>query len=189
MAKTKLNAIFKISLTMLIIVSIFLTYALTITVLSNREKLEYIPVNINDKYWLNNIVINESNEIEYQDLSKHEIREKVINLFKPKLFIEVNLDELPINNADGLTWLTIRLIQIRNDISSYNYCFVLAHEYTHLNNMISDENLTDFIAIKTLYESGDSYLRKAALIRIHNKIWSDNGNDYDCTYQLIQYFK
>ena len=160
MAKTKLNIIFKIFLTMLIIVSIFLTYALTITILSYREKLEYVPVNINDKYWLNNIVI-----------------------------IEVNLDELPINNADGLTWLTIRLIQIRNDISSYNYCFVLAHEYVHLNNMISDENLTDFIAIKTLYESGDIYLRKAALIRIHNKIWSDNGNDYDCTYQLIQYFK
>ena len=181
---------FKIIFTIFIIISIFILYVIIVYITGFRDKIDYIPVTETQKHDLIVKIQDELSTIEYKDLNKSEIKEKVFNLFKPTFYIEQNIDgKLPLHPENiGQTWATIRLIQIRADLNGYQYCYVLAHEYTHLTSMIFDESLTDFITIKTLYESGDEYLRRVALNEVLRKVFCDKGNDYDCTYQLIEYF-
>ena len=187
--KSKIKTIvWRLTVALIIVSLTIATYSYTILFISKRQAFDYIPLDNSKKNILLEKIISEKNEIEYITLSKYEIKQKVKQVVNPILFIEENVDQLKGDNSVGLTWLVIRLIQIKNSLNNYDYCFVLTHEYVHLQYMLTDENLVDFIAIKLLYNSGDKYLKRVACDRIISKLLYDCGSEYDCSYQLYQYF-
>lgn len=151
--------------------------------ISSIPKLDYIPYTDKEKNKLQQCILNEYYSYDNINMTNSEIKKSIQLIIKPKLYIERTKN---INRS--YTNLFLRIIVIEDDIKGYNYAYTLIHEYIHLDKMIANERLTDYLSVKLLYESDNIFLKKTACYITYLKINNDNGNKYDCTDQLIKYF-
>ena len=61
--------------------------------------------------------------------------------------------EINTSKYNGICYPMIRLIVIDVDITGYQYCLTLTHEFMHLKKFILQDNYTCFETFKYLYES------------------------------------
>ena len=121
---------------------IFCMYSLTILSLSYIPKLVYIDYINEDKDKLKEYILNKYNSLDYEYLSNNEIKKEVQKIIKPKFYIEQYKN---INRS--YTKLTIRYIAIQNNLNGYTYAYTLIHEYIHLDKLIANERLTDYLSV------------------------------------------
>ena len=117
-------------------------YSLTILSLSYIPKLAYIDYMHEDKNKLKEYILNKYNSLDYEYLSNNEIKKEVQKIIKPKFYIEQYKN---INRS--YTKLTIRYIAIQNSLNGYTYAYTLIHEYIHLDKLIANERLTDYLSV------------------------------------------
>ena len=165
------------------ITSFFIVYASSILLISHIPNLEYVEYTQEEKDQLVEYVLNQYNKIDPIKISKQEIKNEVQKIIKPVFYAEY---ECNINRSK--TKLIERKIYIQANLSIYDYAYVLTHEYIHLAKMIANERLTDYLTITMLHESDNLFLQKVSYCVTYLKINQDNGNEYDCTDQLIKYF-
>lgn len=145
--------------------------------------MEKVPYTEEQKLNLQYYIITEYNKLHVIDLDNNEIKIEIQKIIKPHFYIERTRQV-----SRSTTNMVLRLITIEDSIDSYRYAYTLIHEYIHLDKMIANERLTDYLSIKLLYESDNIFLKKTACYMTYLKINNDNGNKYDCTDQLIKYF-
>ena len=173
----------KILITFLILNILFLIYHFSIIAYASREKLDYENYSYSDAIRLYNYMDTYQQSIICEDLDNNQIKVEIQKIIKPKFYIEKY-----ISSKGGTTYPSLRLIEINQELKGYDYAYVLIHEYIHLTYLLGDESLVDFISVKLLWESNNAYLEKSACQLVKNKIQYNNGNNYDCTAQLIEYF-
>lgn len=157
------------------------------------KKLEYIlNYSITDYIkCLNWLEENINYDIEIPN--KKDIREKVRKEIPVKFVIEIN--GTLSKGYSGFTLVPFRLVIIRKDLTGFNYCETLTHEYVHLYEYNSNERYTTFRAIQILIESNDEFLHQCGLVSARDELRCGNdprrinGEDYTCNYQLIEYLK
>lgn len=174
----------KILTTFLILIVLFLAYHFSIVAYASREKLDYESYSYSGAIRLYNYMGTYQQSIICEDLDNNQIKVEVQKIIKPKFYIEKY-----ISSKGGTTYPSLRVIEINKELKGYDYAYVLIHEYIHLKYLLSDESLVDYLSVKLLWESDVLYLQKAACCLVKDKIQYDNGNDYDCTAQLIEYFR
>lgn len=147
--------------------------------------MEYIECSIEDKSRLYNYINKCNYRLVAPELSNEQIREKIRNIIHPIFFIEKYVDDM----NGGITYPVIRLVEISSSLKGFSYAYVLMHEYIHVAYLYGDESYVDFLTVKYLWESDSVYLQKAACWTVKQKIIYDNGDEYDCTTQLVEYFQ
>lgn len=178
------NGLFKFLITLIILNILFISYSIFIGVYSNRDKLEYKTYSSYEACILYNYIDNYQKSTPCKCLSNEEIKSEIQKIIKPNFYIEIYT-----NKSGGRTYSSLRIIGINKNMKGCNYAYTLIHEYIHLNYMLADESLVDFLSVKLLWESNVPFLQKAACYTIKSKILYDNGSEYDCTAQLIEYFR
>lgn len=177
------NTGFKFLIFLIVLNTLLIVYGLTIGVYACRGALDYKDYSYIQAGELYNYVDSIQKNIHCDKLNNKEIKEKIQKIIKPSFYLEIYTSKL-----GGRTYALFRIIEINKDLSGYDYAYALIHEYIHLTYLYSDESLVDFLSVKLLWESNEPYLQKAACWLIKDKIQHDNGNEYDCTEQLIEYF-
>ena len=179
----------RILLIILTISIMFAVYTWSVLLYMQREKMEFKEASWDDRCLLYNKMISIEQDLGYLEFTKGEIKEHILKVKNPSLHFEITVNLS--GNTKGLTSTCLRIILIDPDLDSVYYGYVLMHEYVHLDNFISDERLTDFLTIKYLWESDDIFLKYIVCRIVEQKIMFDDfqNKDYDCTAQLIEYFK
>ena len=172
----------KISVIVLLILCI---YSLVVYGLMKREVCQHIGYTETERTELYNRMSQEVATYQCEIPSKEQIKADVQKLIKPILFIEIEKDI----KEQGLTYAQFRLIIIKKGITNEDYCYTLVHEYCHLCNMTQDEALTDFRTVKILWESDVQYMRYICARLVMNKLMLYGGSVYDCTGEMIEYFR
>lgn len=186
--ETLLKKFIKLLIILNILGGILFTYSVSIILYSYRESLPQVAYSIEEINWLETQASINYNyyQYNYANLSTLQIKETLKEYYQPKFFNEVYADNL---HNEGKTSLPLRKVLIASDLFGEKLCFVLAHEYVHLTRMISDERLTEYLTIKTLWESNIPYLQRVACKAISWNIQLKIDNKYKCVDQLINYFK
>ena len=174
----------KFLITLLILNILFISYSLFIAIYASREKIDYENYSWTEANQLGNYMDNYQRTINCKVLTNQEIKTEIQKIVKPAFYIEIYT-----SHSGGRTFPSLRIIEICDRSVGYDYAYTLIHEYIHLAYMLSDESLVDYLSVKLLWESNVPYLQKAVCWLVKNKIQHDNGNDYDCTAQLIEYFR
>ena len=172
-----------LSILIIMITSFFLVYEMIVIVASNIPQLAKVSYTAEEKFLLQEYVTQEFIKMSDVKISKEEIKFEIKQIVNPKFYREYECD---IDRSKTL--LITRKILIQKDLESYIYAYTLMHEYIHLDKMIANERLTDYLTIKFLHESDNLFLQKTAYYVTYLKINYDKGNEYDCTDRLIQYF-
>lgn len=174
----------KFLITFLILNILFISYSFFIAIYASREKIDYENYSWTEANQLYNYMDSCQVAIHCQALTNPEIKAEIQKIVKPTFYIEIYT-----SHSGGRTFSNLRIIEISNKSVGYDYAYTLIHEYIHLAYMLSDESLVDYLSVKLLWESEVPYLQKSACWLVKQKIKYDNGNKYDCTAQLIEYFK
>ncbi len=167
----------------LVIVILVIIYNLSILGYMHRDKLDYKEYSYEQADALYEYIQEQQCTIPYESLTNYEIKERVQKILSPTFYIETYC-----SGHQGKTRPLLRIIEVGDELSEYEYATVLMHEYIHLVLLYGDESLVDFLTVKYLWESDDNYLRRTACWLVKQKIIYDCGNEYDCTAQLIKYF-
>ena len=176
--------IYKISTILTIIAVVILIYSFAVFLIVNREHCEHKAYTDEQRIELLDRMQHEINIRNDVTIQREEIKPLVQSIIKPVVYIEIERDI----DRCGLTIAQLRLIIIDTGLSDEDYAYTLTHEYVHLVCMIHDEALTDFITIKTMWESGNEFLQRTASRLVRSKLTVYLGNEYDCTGELIEYF-
>ena len=174
----------KFLIAFLILTVLYVGYSIFVLAYSSREILEYEKPDSYAAADLYNYIGDYQQEIQCEALTNEQIKSEIQKIIKPKFYIEVYT-----GSSGGRTYASLRIIAINKHLKGYAYAYTLIHEYIHLHYLLKDESLVDFLSVKLLWESNVPYLQKAACWLIKDKIENDRGNDYDCTAQLIGYFR
>ena len=151
-------------------------------------KLEYRQLEYTNEQILNYSEIHNS----HFTLDRAEVKAKMEKAFGLKFYIYKEVHEFPVYKnliLRGKTTLAFRKIEIstKETKDDYMYAYVLAHEMAHLRYYNCDERYTEFMAIKTLYESGDEQLIDVAKFATRRQFFHNALKDSDCTYYLYNY--
>ena len=173
----------KILIAFLILNLVLICYNIGIGVYASRETMEYKLYSKVEAIQLYNYIDAYQSSIHCKALTREEIKKEIQKIVKPKFYIERNID-----SRGARTYPAFRIIEIDCKSYGYDYAYALIHEYIHLDYFLSDESLVDYLSVKLLWESEVPYLKKSACWLVKDKIANDNGSEYDCTAQLIEYF-
>ena len=171
---------------MILITTTFLFYIITTLIYSFRIRMPLESYDEVEAQQLCDKAIDKFMCFEEMELTKSGIKELVQSILKPKLYLEFDVGWL---NCEGRTSEPLRIVFIASNLKNYSYCYVLTHEYIHLTYSLGDERLTDYLTTIILWESDIPYLMKAACYTVWNNIKYHKRDAYDCTAQLIEYFR
>lgn len=93
--------------------------------------------------------------------------------------------ETQLNDCDGKSFGTIRLILIDEDLSGDRYCVTLAHEMMHLKKMRNQENYICFETFKYLYES--SMMHNTGVWYAIKQLEGAYKGEYNISNQIVDY--
>lgn len=178
--------------TLLICVIILNIYVFSIFGISNLRynnfKLkEYIQ---EDYIYTRSIIIDEYHNYNKEyNITKEQGFRLVEDLVKPKAYILVHKTSLLYPEALGVTYLSIRAIIIKDNLSRDSYLITLTHEFIHLKYFVANETFTHFMTFKLLWESDNEYLHYLGA-----KLGKDILNHYypgpyNCIGNIVEYFK
>ena len=172
---------------LLILSLIIITYNITVLILFNTRYYEYDYC----KYTYNENVYY-SLEKEYYSITcekldktycKQLICEDIDNNFY--LLIDfINMNRL------GMTQPISRTIFVDSNCSTEEYILALTHEMLHLKYLTGNETFVNFQTFKYLYEHENLFFKKIGIrFAIEILMCGYEGNVYDCSYYIIEYFK
>lgn len=178
--KRKIN-LTKFAFVLLSIVLVFIAYEIVMFCIGSRD------VGIKYKDYDNTGIAIEYDVSQCPYESNKEIKRDLDRLFGTSFYIYVEKDNM--GHLQGQIHLLIRLIKVQSGLSKTQYCYTLAHELTHLVHCSLNETYTEFMAFKTLYESGNDWFKEVAKMRADNTIRGHSKTVYDCGYYMIEYLK
>ena len=89
---------------------------------------------------------------------------------------------------NGKCYAFIRLIQIDDKASGFNYLTSFAHEMIHLTEFIKDEQYVAWKTFKYLYEHDDPEFHSFGVRMGIYVFYNFYPEEYNCTAQIIEYF-
>ena len=123
---------------------------------------------------------------EEENLTRTEIYRGALELVPVKCFFYLDVKPWR-KDALGGTLVVPRIVMVDPKLENLEYTIVLTHELSHLYYFTANEAYTTFMTFKILYESDNTYFKKAAITLALRIFANDYPSSYDCAGNILAY--